>query len=83
MTGTEQNAPSAVTGDSCVTGVITGERSPLAGWLGRARLTPRAAAASRRPPDWTLIAGPAITLVVMLWGVGARPYWGDEADTVS
>jgi mannosyltransferase len=37
----------------------------------------------RRRPDWTLVAGPAVTLAVMLWGVGARPYWGDEADTVS
>jgi mannosyltransferase len=41
-------------------------------------------------PGRTLIAGPviplavmAITLAVMLWGVSARPYWGDEADTVS
>jgi mannosyltransferase len=41
------------------------------------------AAAARRLPDWTLIAGPGLTLAVMLWGVGARPYWGDEADTVS
>jgi mannosyltransferase len=30
-----------------------------------------------------LIAGPALTLVVMLWGITATPYWGDEADTVS
>ena len=34
-------------------------------------------------PGRTLIVGPAITLAVMLWGVSARPYWGDEADTVS
>ena len=40
-------------------------------------------AKSRQLPDWTLIPGPAVTLVVMLWGIGARPYWGDEADTVS
>lgn len=41
------------------------------------------AAASRRMPDWTLIVSPALTLAVMLWGITARPYWGDEADTVS
>jgi mannosyltransferase len=40
-------------------------------------------ARSRRLPDWTLIAGPAVTLAMMLWGIAARPYWGDEADTVS
>jgi mannosyltransferase len=34
-------------------------------------------------PGWALAASPAITLAVMLWGVGARPYWGDEADTIS
>jgi mannosyltransferase len=37
----------------------------------------------RRLPDWTLIPGPVVTLAVMVWGIGARPYWGDEADTVS
>jgi mannosyltransferase len=30
-----------------------------------------------------MIVGPAVALAVMLWGLGARPYWGDEADTVS
>jgi mannosyltransferase len=27
--------------------------------------------------------GPAVTLAVMLWGLAAPAYWGDEADTVS
>jgi mannosyltransferase len=39
--------------------------------------------ARRLLPDWTLIAGPAVTLGMTLWGITARPYWGDEADTVS
>ena len=43
--------------------------------------------AARRPaawrPDWTLLAGPALTLAVTAWGIGTRSYWGDEADTVS
>jgi mannosyltransferase len=34
-------------------------------------------------PDWTMIVSPAVALAVMLWGLSARPYWGDEADTVS
>jgi hypothetical protein len=42
---------------------------------GRARL--------RYRPDWALIAGPAVTLAMMLWGLTAPAYWGDEADTVS
>jgi mannosyltransferase len=42
-----------------------------------------AGAASRRMPDWTLIVSPAVTLAVMLWGISDRPYWGDEADTIS
>ena len=33
--------------------------------------------------DGTLIAPPAVTLAVMLWGLSARAYWGDEADSVS
>ncbi len=49
----------------------------------RAPLTPEATARSRRRPDWTLIPAPAIALAVMLWGIDARPYWGDEADSVS
>jgi mannosyltransferase len=43
----------------------------------------RARVARRLLPDWTLIAGPAVTLGVTLWGIGARSYWGDETDTVS
>jgi mannosyltransferase len=39
--------------------------------------------ARRLLPDWTLTAGPAVTLGMTLWGITARPYWGDEADTVS
>ena len=42
---------------------------------GRARL--------RYRPAWSLIAGPAVTLAMMLWGLAAPAYWGDEADTVS
>jgi hypothetical protein len=37
----------------------------------------------RRRPPWCLIAGPAVTLTLMLWGLTAPAYWGDEADTVS
>jgi mannosyltransferase len=43
----------------------------------------RGRAAWRRLPDWTLIAGPAVTLAMTVWGIGARSYWADEADTVS
>jgi mannosyltransferase len=40
--------------------------------------------AGRKPRlDWTLLAGPVVTLVVVTWGIGAVPYWGDEVDTVS
>jgi len=54
---------------------------PATGTLRAARppLRPR----SRPLPGWALAASPVITLAVMLWGVGARPYWGDEADTIS
>ena len=34
-------------------------------------------------PDWTVIAPAVVTLAVMLWGITAPAYWGDEADTVS
>jgi mannosyltransferase len=44
---------------------------------------PQAVTASRPLLDWTILVPPAVTLVVMLWGITARPYWGDEADTVS
>ena len=33
--------------------------------------------------DAWLAAPPAVTLAVGLWGVTARPYWGDEVDTVA
>ncbi|MGP7998552.1 MAG: glycosyltransferase family 39 protein [Streptosporangiaceae bacterium] len=33
--------------------------------------------------DWTALAGPAVTLALMLWGLTAHPFWGDEADTIS
>lgn len=36
-----------------------------------------------RLPDWALAVPGVVALAVMLWGIGARPYWGDEADTVS
>ena len=39
--------------------------------------------APRYLPDWTLVVPTAVTLAVTLWGVTARPYWGDEVDTVS
>ena len=38
---------------------------------------------SRYRPPWSLLAGPAVTLAVVLWGITAPAYWGDEADTVS
>src|SRR5215472_8295337 len=40
-------------------------------------------ARARYRPAWSLIAGPAVTLAMMLWGLAAPAYWGDEADTVS
>jgi mannosyltransferase len=36
-----------------------------------------------RQPDWVLIAPPAVTLVMMLWGIDGPSYWRDEADTIS
>ena len=43
----------------------------------------RALHGDRDRPAWPLIVAPAVTLVVMLWGITAPAYWGDEADTVS
>jgi mannosyltransferase len=43
----------------------------------------RALHGDRGRPAWPLIVAPAVTLVVMLWGIAAPAYWGDEADTVS
>src|ERR1017187_10049087 len=64
---------------------LTREVRVPAGLIRAASAPPRASrmAQVRPRPGWMLIAGPAITLAVMLWGVSARPYWGDEADTVS
>jgi mannosyltransferase len=39
--------------------------------------------AQRHLRDWTLVLPPAVTMAVLMWGVTARPYWGDEVDTVS
>jgi len=61
-------------------------QEPSVGWIGRTLDIPERVPPSRgaaRRPDWTLVASPAITLALMLWGISARPYWGDEADTVS
>ena len=38
---------------------------------------------AHRWPDWALVAPPAATLVMMLWGIDGPSYWRDEADTVS
>jgi mannosyltransferase len=48
----------------------------------RATAAPSGPAADRRP-DWMAVAPAAVTLAVMLWGIGAPAYWGDEVDTVS
>jgi len=37
----------------------------------------------KRVSGWWLAAPPTVTLIAGLWGVTARPYWGDEIDTVS
>jgi mannosyltransferase len=37
----------------------------------------------RRRLDWTLILPPAVTMVVMLWGISAPSYWRDESATLS
>jgi mannosyltransferase len=54
----------------------------LPGRGGQSRLLNLASAVSRRT-DWTLIPAPVLTLAMMLWGIGARSYWGDEIDTIS
>jgi len=55
--------------------------------LAAARPAGPSAAVGRPAPgwlrDWTALAGPLATLVLMLWGLAARPFWGDEADTIS
>jgi mannosyltransferase len=81
MTRTGPSTPAVVAEETYVTSVT--KQAPLDA-SGRApRIGTLAAAGSRRLRAWTLIAGPGVALAVMLWGVGARPYWGDEADTVS
>ena len=60
-------------------------RSPAPNVTERTTLAAHRTSAGRfryRPP-WSLIVGPAVTLAMMLWGVTAPAYWGDEADTVS
>jgi hypothetical protein len=52
------------------------ESAGPAGWR-------RALHGDRDRSAWPLIVAPAVTLVVMLWGITAPAYWGDEADTVS
>src|SRR5262252_8784351 len=49
---------------------------------GLAEAAVRRARHERVSGHW-LAAPPAVTLIVGLWGVTARPYWGDEVDTVS
>jgi mannosyltransferase len=49
---------------------------------GLAEAALRRARHERVSGQW-LAAPPAVTLIVGLWGVTARPYWGDEIDTVS
>jgi mannosyltransferase len=91
-----QNAAPVVTGEACVTHGSPGARlapgtenlaarppDTLQDIPARAGLNRWTEVAARRRLDWTLIASPVVTLAVMLWGVSARPYWGDEADTVS
>ena len=81
MTRTGRSMPTVVTEATHESGVI--KSAPAAPGRGRLPRVGRLAAACARLSDWTLIAGPLVTLAVMLWGIGARPYWGDEADTVS
>jgi mannosyltransferase len=75
VAGTEQNAVSVATNQAGPADAIRRDpqaRRPRQAWSG-----------SRLRPDWMLVPGPALTLAVMLWGITATPYWGDEADTVS
>lgn len=55
---------------------------------GESRTSKPAAIEPARPApawyrDWMALAGPLATLVLMLSGLTARPFWGDEADTIS
>jgi mannosyltransferase len=56
---------------------------PTAGPEPAPRTGARRLARLRQLRDGTLIAPPAVTLAMMLWGLKARAYWGDEGDTVS
>jgi mannosyltransferase len=73
----------AVTEEANVTSVTNQAPLDVPGRATRTRAGAHAAPRSRSLPGWALITGPLITLAMMLWGLGARPYWGDEADTVS
>src|SRR3974390_917214 len=42
-----------------------------------------AAPGPRRRLDWGLILPPAVTMIVMLWGISAPSYWRDESATLS
>jgi mannosyltransferase len=81
--GTGWRALAAVTEETNVTSVTKQALREVPDRAPRAGAGAHAAPRSRPFPGWALIASPLITLAVMLWGVGARPYWGDEADTVS
>jgi mannosyltransferase len=79
-------APNAASPDHAVPVAPAGspDRTRSPAQTGGQRATPpRGRAWSRYRPAWPLIAGPAATLAMMLWGVTAPAYWGDEADTVS
>jgi mannosyltransferase len=53
------------------------------GLAGRAyAAVPRRALGGQALDAW-LAVPPAVTLAVGLWGVTARPYWGDEVDTLA
>jgi hypothetical protein len=38
---------------------------------------------ARRRADWTLAVPPAVTLIVMLWGMATPSYWRDESATLA
>jgi mannosyltransferase len=81
MTRAGQSMPSAVTEETYVADVDVAKRPPAG--LRRPRPKGAVAAAFRHLPDAAMVVSPAVALAVMLWGLSARPYWGDEADTVS
>jgi len=81
MTRAGQSMPSAVTEETHVADVDAAKHPPVA--LRPALPKGAAAAAFRLLPDAAMVVSPAVALAVMLWGLSARPYWGDEADTVS